>query len=293
MVTPRGVAVVAYHRGMGEPSNVYEVGVPHPRLRPYISEYTGYRIDGIRPGVHAGLPSRTLTFIVAFDDPLDVALGDGDRDTYWAMLGGLHRRPATVRHDGRQHGVQLGITPDGCSALFGVPAAAIASTVVHLDQVGVAFADELVHRLSAARTWRARWAALDDVLLRGMCDGRRSPPEIEHAWSILLSSHGQSTVAQLAAEVGWSRRHLAGRFRAAFGLSPKTMARVLRFERAQQMLRLPTRPSLSGVAYACGYADQAHLTRDFREFAGAPPTEWMTDPTIPILQDGDVGSSPY
>ena len=95
------------------------------------------------------------------------------------------------------------------------------------------------------------------------------------------------TVADLANEVGWSRRHFAQKFRLSYGLSPKVMARVLRFERAQQLLRLPTRPSLSSVAHVCGYADQAHMARDWNEFAGSSPTDWMTDEMLPFVQDLD------
>ena len=57
---------------MGTLVNDFATGVPHPRLRPYVSTYTGYRIEGAAPGVHMGLPSKSLTFIVAFDEPLDV-----------------------------------------------------------------------------------------------------------------------------------------------------------------------------------------------------------------------------
>jgi hypothetical protein len=109
---------------------------PPPVLRPYVASYTGYRLDGVPPGAHAGLPSKSLTFIVSFDDPLDIAEMPDDRqapDTFWAMVGGLHVRPATVRHDGRQHGVQIELTPLGAMALFGTRPGDLASTLVHLD----------------------------------------------------------------------------------------------------------------------------------------------------------------
>ncbi len=262
---------------------------PHPRLRPFITSYQGYRVSGLRPGTHAGLPSSSLTFIVAFDDPLDLARApDGSTDSYWAMVAGLHRRPALVRHEGRQHGVQLAITPRGASALFGVPAAALASTAVHLDQLVPVFADELIERLSNAASWRARFAVLDDVFLRVLNHDRELPAELEQAWQALTVVHGARNLDDLAREIGWSRRHLTERFRDTFGMTPKVMARILRFERAQQMMRLPTAPSLSSVAAACGYADQAHMTREWTEFAGEPPTAWLQDELLPNVQDPET-----
>lgn len=234
-----------------------------------------------------GLPSRSLTFIVAFDEPLDVttAIDGSHRDTYWAMLGGLHGAPAVIRHDGRQHGVQLNVTPRGAAALFGVPAGALASSVVHLDAVVPAFSTELVDRLSAATTWVERWAVLDEVFLRELCIDAALPVELEHAWSLMVGSFGLVPVGRLADEVGWSRRHLGQRFISTFGLTPKVMSRVLRFERAKGLIQAPTRPSLSSVAAACGYADQAHMTREWTAFAGSSPTQWMRDDTLVMLDD--------
>lgn len=260
-------------------------GVPHPRLRPFVGEYSGYRIRGGAPGVHTGLPSKWLTFIVAFDDPVDV---DGlfvERDRYWAMLAGLHARPAFIRHDGTQHGVQISVTPAGAAALFGVPAGALSHQVVHLDAVIPEVAGELVERLTQARSWRARWAILDGVLLARLSPDDAMARELAQAWAMLVRGHGAIGIGELADSVGWSRPHFSRRFTAAFGMSPKVMSRVVRFERAQQMLRLPTRPSLASVAAVCGYADQAHMTRDFGEFAGSSPTVWMADELIPFVQD--------
>lgn len=266
----------------------------HPRLWPFVSQYTGYRIEGAAPGTHAGLPSRSLTFIVAFEDPLDIEHGSSQvRDTYWAMVGGLHRAPAFVHHNGRQIGIQLEVAPRGAMALFGVSAAALANDVVQLDQVISSRTPELVERLSTAQSWPARWVVLDETLLGWLRDDYAPRSEVESMWSLLDESHGCRSIDQIAVDLGWSRRHLSKHFTSTFGLTPKTMARVMRFERAQRLLRLPTRPSLASVAHACGYADQAHMTRDWREFAGSPPTEWMTDETIPILQDSVSPSPPH
>ncbi len=267
--------------------------LPHPRLRPFVTQYQGYRFDGLDPGVHAGLPGRTMTMIIAFDEPLDVATAadDSDRDVYWAMLAGLHRTPALVRHPGRQHGLQLNLTPRGAAALFGVPARDLATTVNHLDDIVPAFAGELIDRLSATESWRTRFAVLDEMLLRVLRLDRQLPAELERAWGLLCATNGNTAIDLVAAEVGWSRRHLTSRFKATFGLTPKVMAQILRFERAQQLLQLPTRPSLSSVAVACGYADQAHMTREWNVFAGASPTVWMTDQLLPFAQDDADGET--
>lgn len=272
-----------YDRAMVEQVNDFVSRQPHPRLRPFVASYAGYRSSGFEPGVHAGLPSRSLTMVIAFDEAVEVAAADRpqERTKFWGLIGGLHAAPATIFHSGNQHGIHLEITPRGAGALFGISPAEVAQRSEHLLEVAPTFAAEMIDRVSAARTWRARWAILDEMFLRVLRLDRELPAELERAWALLTTSHGTATVAALAEQAGWSRRHFTKRFNEHYGLTPKTMARVLRFERAQRMARLPTRPSLGSIAAACGYADQAHMTREWIEFAGSPPTIWLKDELLP------------
>ena len=149
---------------------------------------------------------------------------------------------------------------------------------------------ELSDRLAAARSWDARFDVLDEVLLRAAnLDSPEPPPEVVQAWRRLVATGGAVEIGELAADVGWSRRHLSERFREEVGLPPKVAARVLRFERARNLLSLPTRPSLAAVAVACGYYDQAHFNREFAQITGWTPTRWMAE-ELPSVQDVDPDS---
>jgi AraC-like DNA-binding protein len=110
------------------------------------------------------------------------------------------------------------------------------------------------------------------------------PPEVAFAWHALAATRGRIPVAELARRTGWSRRHLAERFRDVLGLAPKQAARVLRFEAACEALARSPRRRLADLALACGYHDQAHLTREFRALAGASPAEWIRR-ELPFVQD--------
>lgn len=96
------------------------------------------------------------------------------------------------------------------------------------------------------------------------------------AWDRLLATDGRVGVAELAAGTGWSARHLQSRFRDQVGLTPGTARRVLRFGRAAGLVGRGSDP-LAGIAAACGYADQAHLTREFRALAGLPPAAFRAE----------------
>lgn len=259
-----------------------------PRLRPFVTRYIGYRYEGFAPGVHAGLPSRHLTFIVSLGAPLDiVALPDPAQrpDRMGALVGGLHAAPAMIRHDGNQYGVQLHLTPLGARALYGMPAGELASAVLPMDVVLGARTAELVERLAAGRTWADRFAVLDHALSAQLTAPGEIRAEVGFAWQRLLDSRGAASVSALAADTGWSRRHLTEQFRIEFGLPPKALAKVLRFERAKAVLVRPGRPPLARVAAECGYADQAHLARDWRALAGSSPSAWLEAEVLPFVQD--------
>jgi AraC-like DNA-binding protein len=99
-------------------------------------------------------------------------------------------------------------------------------------------------------------------------------------------------IAELAADVGCSRKHLAARFREHVGLPPSVVVRLLRFRRALELLSSP-HATIAEVAHDCGYYDQAHLDRVFREFAAATPTEYVAELRAPVtsVQDAALGSS--
>ncbi len=262
-------------------------GRPAARLRPYVGRYSGYWLDGFGPGTHQGLPSGALTMVLSLGPTVDVAVMPDPTQapaSYDALVGGLHAAPVTIAYEQSQRGIQVDLTPFGARALFGLPAGELGSAVVALDELLGRRADEWLDRIRSTSTWAARFAVLDDVLLQALLDGPEPPAEVVRAWEQLVEASGDIEVAALARDVGWSRRHLAQRFQEELGLSPKVTARVLRFDRARRLLGRPVRPALADVAACCGYYDQAHLNREFRELAGLSPTAWLAE-QLPSVQD--------
>jgi AraC-like DNA-binding protein len=276
---------------MGAPIVDGAIGRPGPALAAHVSRATGYRLAGHEPGVHLGLPSPSLPLVISLDAPVATTALPDPRQTPGAFIaptGGLHTTPVRIVHDGDQHGLHLELAPLGARALLGLPASALAGTVVELDELLGRRAAELVDRVAAAAGWVARFAVVDEVLARGLTEHPGPRPEVVRAWQLLLATGGSISVTELAAEVGWSRRHLAQRFRAELGLSPKVAARVVRFDRARRRLERSGHRGLAAVAAECGYFDQAHLTRDWHDLAGCTPTAWMAAEGLPSVQDGTI-----
>jgi AraC-like DNA-binding protein len=94
------------------------------------------------------------------------------------------------------------------------------------------------------------------------------PTAVEKALRFLDDGHG---LDEAAAAANLSVRQFRRRCAELTGISPRHLARILRFRKACQMAGQATRPDWAGIACDAGYFDQAHLIRDFREFAGATP----------------------
>jgi AraC-like DNA-binding protein len=250
---------------------------PHPALRHVVSRYVDFEDRPGAPVTMHEAPGRSLVVIVDLDSGWTV---EGDR--FGSFVGGLYAHPVTVQHGGTSRAVQFDLEPLAARALLGVPAGELGHLTVDLHDLIGPDAARLQERLHDAPTAAARFALLDRELRRRTDRAHHPRPDVARAWQLLHATHGSLRVEQLAEALGCSRRHLAKRFKEEVGVSPKTAARLIRFETARR--RLGTVP-LAQLAADLGYADQAHLTREFTALGGAPPTQF------PHLQDAAAATA--
>jgi AraC-like DNA-binding protein len=189
-----------------------------------------------------------------------------------SFIAGVHDESTLVTHDGYACGLEIHFTPLGARRFLGMPGSELTNQIVELSDV-LPEADALVEELYERPTWDARFDRLEAAVLARAHAAPLLPPAVEFAWRRLRDTHGAAPVAHIAGELGCSRRHLSQRFGAELGLPPKALARVLRFQRAVGLLRAGG--ELADVAYSCGYYDQPHFNRDFRELAGITPSDFV------------------
>jgi AraC-like DNA-binding protein len=91
----------------------------------------------------------------------------------------------------------------------------------------------------------------------------------------IVNSCGLKSIQSLSQEVNLSRRQLERSFMATVGLSPKMFARIVRFQRALYRIENYHETSLTGIAYSSGYYDQSHFIKDFKEFSGLNPRQYL------------------
>ncbi|MGC9497810.1 helix-turn-helix domain-containing protein [Streptomyces sp. WG7] len=198
-------------------------------------------------------------------------LPDGCMDLLWydgrlLVAGPDTRAHVTEGAPGTWAGVRF--RPGTAPALLGVPAHELRDRRVDLtDLWPSARARRLAARVNAAPDPAS---GLEEAALSRAAD--TGPPDPLLRRIVAALDEGRP-VAATADELGVSARQLHRRSLAAFGYGPKTLARVLRLQRALALARAGT--PLAETAARAGYADQAHLTRDVRELTGVAPGELL------------------
>jgi len=221
------------------------------------------------------VPSRHLGIPISLGDPIHLVRSPGSPapTNRRAFIVGPSIGPATVAYGKRRDGVFVHLKPNGLFALFGIRPFELSSQTLDLSLIYGDAYDDLMNRLADESGWPGRFAVLDRIFQHSL-KPVHTTPELLWAWNELAATGGGLPIHQLAADVGWSRQHLVKRFRHEFGMSPKTAARVFRFERAVGVLK-SGRMGLADVAAECGYYDQAHLTLEWNAMAGCSPRTWI------------------
>lgn len=222
------------------------------------------------------LPNGVVELIVNLGAPQRV-VHSTERFTRYraAWVAGLQMRPLDIASELDSHLVGIRFGPGGASTMLGLPADALAGSVVEITDLCLPWVSELRERLLSAQSAAERANVTELVLARQLLSSRPLDARVLTALAAMRRLPAGLSVAALAAELGVSHKHLIALFKREVGVAPKTLQRVLRFQRALQALQASASPHFADVAYACGYSDQAHLNHDFRELAGVTPGAYL------------------
>jgi AraC-like DNA-binding protein len=253
---------------------------PALHLRPFIlGPYHGWIERMTQEVQRRELPRLMVPIIFNFGTPFDItgptASGQAtDWVSHQSFVAGLHDRYVVTAARGLSQCLQVNLTLLGAHRL-GLDLAALSRQVVPAADAFGPAVETLLARLDQAVSWPRRFALLEEFILERFAADRTPQPELAGALMTLQQQHGRLRIDQLARHLDLSQKRLIGLFQAELGMAPKTIAQLLRFNRALRLLYQEQRPSLSEMALDCGYYDQAHFNRDFRAYCGFSPTELL------------------
>jgi len=247
---------------------------PSPAASGMIERIVGYRETATGIFRQRETASLVVPLIISLGSPFSIALGrePGVEDRQPSFAAGLYAGPVNIESDGAAECIQVDFTPLGAYRFFGGAVGDLAARMVDIEDVLGRDGGRLRQLLGETTSWQRRFELVEDFVLRRAT--RQPSPEIIFAYSRLANTNGTMRVSGLAGEIGWSRRHFIRRFKNEIGVAPKTVARMMRFHRACSDACFAPNAGWAEIAIGAGYADQAHLVREFAELAGETPGVW-------------------
>ncbi len=225
------------------------------------------------------VPSGTIEFVFNLcEDEVriyDPRQPDPCRRYSGAVASGAYGGPFVI--DTREHGLIVGVhfKPGGAAPFLGVSATALRDTHVDLETLWGRAATELRGRLCEAATPTERFQILESALVAHGFRGLGGHPAVRFALHAFRDLDHARAVREVAREAGLSQRRFIQLFSREVGVPPKLFCRIRRFQQALAFAGLVGEPPWGPLAIESGYYDQAHLIRDFREFSGYSPTEYV------------------
>jgi len=215
------------------------------------------------------LPDGCVELILNFGERFREHRANGEEERQpQHLLVGQMTRPILIAPTGSVQLLGIRFHPGGTFPFFRIPMHEFTNRVTDLEALASDFQNDLVRCVDETSSL-LKVAAVEKLLLERLRQCKHDSRLVTLVTKIVQNG-GRASVDQLARDAGVSSRQLERRFLLEVGIGPKLLCRILRF---QQIFRAVDRDDegWAAVAADCGYYDQAHLIRDFREFAWQTP----------------------
>ena len=215
------------------------------------------------------LPDGCVELILNFGDPfLQHDNGERRRQPRNFIVGQM-TGPVLISPSGAVQLLGIRFQPGGTRPFLDLPASEITDQVVDLGSLSRRFERDLLQACASVLSMSRKVAEVDRYFVQRLSSSNYDSQLLALAATI-IDRRGIVSIDDLASDAGISNRQLERRFLHEVGLGPKLLARIVRF---QQVFRAVDQsdPSWAEVAVECGYYDQAHLIRDFHQFAQQTP----------------------
>jgi AraC-like DNA-binding protein len=192
----------------------------------------------------------------------------------WFM--GVWTRRFLVEHQGPVRVAGVHFKPWGVSPFVGLPASELTDRWAPVDAVWTGSLDLMRDRLSEATSAGETLQILeDDLRSRLVPEPPRGLRLVNHTAARLEATWGAVSVGALTDDAGVSGNHLAAQFKSHLGVTPKRVARIYRFARLILSVDGLRPVNWAELAHAAGYFDQAHFSKEFKEFTGHTPSAYL------------------
>ncbi len=249
--------------------------IPSPQLQPFVRQLWRSEAMDSPPGSREHvLPTGHMHLVFRLSGPALRVFADEQGEQGQVLQGPVigGARSGFYAKELGSSVISIGaqLRPGAAQRLFGVSAAELAERHTLLCDLWGARAHSVADQMQAASKPAQQLQMLEKLLLAQLRPMKGLHPAVANA----LSLAHQSKVEEWVRTSQYSHRGFIALFKQATGLSPKRYARLMRFQKLLNHLRSAPDAALAELAFVAGYSDQAHMNREFREFAGVTPMQY-------------------
>lgn len=192
-----------------------------------------------------------------------------------AILAGPRSRFGVIDTASQRCLIGVHFKPGGASRFLKMPISELENSDVSLDCLWGIYGHDLRNRLLETSSPEAKMRVLERCLLERATKPFQQHPAVERALELISQGSPCQSVADIANEIGISRRRFIQVFSEEIGLTPKLFCRIQRFQPVLHHVHGIGDVDWADVALAHGYFDQAHFNHDFRTFSGITPSQYQ------------------
>lgn len=224
-------------------------------------------------------PRNTPEILINLGEPLQGEMGSKSASIKKYIIQGSKTAYVNVEHPARCHFLSIRFTTNGYYKLLGMPQNEFTNQFFNLDDVFDRKIEHLIPVLQNTLSLEERFQILEKWLNKEFCK-KEIPSKLLSDFVIrYLNQKPDASVKQLTQQTGFTRKHLVCRFKEEAGLTIKEYQKILRIYRLLKQIDKASQISWAKLAGQFGFYDQSHLIKDFKQYTGLTPTDYLDQQT--------------
>lgn len=258
---------------------IFKFYKPKPPLSKFVDNFWLY--EGNEPARKSAriLPTGTLELVINLrQNELRFYDAEGTENgsrLSGAIVSGASGRGFTPDSSEATFIIGVHFKPGGAFPFLGLPAGDLADTHVDLETLWGPSAARLRQRLCETGTSAGRFQLLQEALLSRLGHGVEPHYAVSAALDLFGKNQAGPRVREAANDLGLSQRRFIQVFKAEVGITPKLFSRIQRFQQTRTFIQHHPSINWADLAVDLGYFDQSHFIREFLEFSGLSPTDYI------------------
>ena len=237
--------------------------------------YEGYSPDHSKDRL---LPNGTIDLIIDLEDHPKHVYDNNNFNKMTSFkkcwLSGMRKEYITIESI-HQSMIVISFKPGGAFPFFNFPLEEIKDKVIHLDEIWGSKFLSVRERILNTTMPAKRIKIIEDHLLQIIKFKTGRDSLIDFFVKKISNASDTCIIKNLQKESGYSHKHFIHLFKNRVGISPKYFFRINRFQKVLREIEVLEKINWTKLIYSCGYYDQSHFIKEFKNFSGLNPTEYL------------------